>query len=174
MQVRIPIMTTTPDKGYAATAAVTAAAAGILATVYIAQYGFGLWPCALCYVQRVPYFFVLVFGALALMPAVDNRSRRIIMFHLAGLFLLDAGFAAYHAGVEMHWWQGPTTCTGSMGAVSLDDLSAALGKPGHPLCDEPAFLFLGISMAGYNVVAALLLTLFSFGAGLRKQWWTPA
>ena len=96
------------------------------------------------------------------------------MFHLAGLFLLDAGFAAYHAGVEMHWWQGPTTCTGSIGAVSLDDLSAALGKPGHPLCDEPAFLFLGISMAGYNVVVALLLTLFSTGAALHKHWWTQA
>jgi disulfide bond formation protein DsbB len=123
-------------------------------------------------VQRVPYFVIVVLGALALMPAVDARSRRIVLFHLAALFFLEAGLALYHVGVEMHWWQGPTACTGSVGAVTLDDLSAALSKPGNPLCDEPAFLFLGISMAGYNVFAALVLGVASTFAALRKAWWT--
>ncbi len=160
-----------PDKGYAATAAVTGAAGAILATVYVAQYGFGLWPCTLCYGQRVPYALALVMGALALMPAVDAPSRRIILFHLAGLFFLDAGFALYHAGVEMRWWLGPDTCTGSAVAESVDELTAALAKPGNPRCDEPAFLFLGISMAGYNVIAALSLGAASLAAALRKVWW---
>ncbi|MBY0510597.1 MAG: disulfide bond formation protein B [Rhodospirillaceae bacterium] len=167
-------MAASADKGWQATAAVTLAAAGILAVAYVAQYGFGLWPCSLCYVQRVPYFVVVVLGALALMPAVDARSRRIVLFHLAGLFFLEAGLALYHAGVEMHWWQGPTACTGSMGAVSLDDLTSALSKPGNPLCDEPAFLFMGISMAGYNVFAALVLGVASTVAALRKPWWARA
>ena len=160
-----------PDKGYAATAAMAAAAGAILATVYVAQYGFDLWPCALCYVQRVPYALALVMSALSLMPAVDAPSRRIVLFHLAGLFVLDAGFALYHTGVEMHWWLGPTACTGGTVAGSVDELAAALAKPGNPKCDEPAFLFLGISMAGYNVIAALILAAASLGAALRRDWW---
>ena len=64
-------MTTVSDKGYAATVAITASAAAILAVVYIAQYGFGLWPCSLCYVQRVPYVLIVLLGGMSLMPAVD-------------------------------------------------------------------------------------------------------
>ncbi len=160
-----------PDKGLAATAAITAASAAILATVYIAQYGFGLWPCSLCYVQRVPYALVVVFGALSLMPAVDSRSRRIVLFHLFALLLFNSGYALYHTGVEFHWWAGPDTCTGGAVPGSVDELTAALSKPGNPRCDEPAFLFLGISMAGYNVFAALVLAGASLGAALRKDWW---
>jgi disulfide bond formation protein DsbB len=167
-------MALTAENGWRATAAVTAAAAAILATVYVAQYGFDLWPCSLCYVQRVPYFLVVVMGGLSLMPAVDSRSRRVVLFHLVGLFALGAGFALYHAGVEMHWWLGPTACTGGAGTVSLDDLTAALNKPAHPSCDQPAFQFLGISMAGYNVVASLCLAAASLAAALRKSWWPKA
>jgi disulfide bond formation protein DsbB len=160
------------DKGYGATAAVTVAAAAILATVYVAQYGFGLWPCTLCFGQRVPYALVIVLGGLSLMPVVDSRSRRVILFHLAALFLLDAGLAFYHAGVEVKWWPGPDACTGGSSAVSVTDMMSALGKPGHPNCDEPAFLFLGLSLAAYNVIAAVTLTAASLFAALRKSWWT--
>lgn len=163
-------MTMLFDKGYMAAALVTVGAAGILAVVYTAQYGFGLAPCSLCYVQRVPYFAVLIMGALSLMPAIDAATRRVVLFHLAGLFVLNAGFGVYHAGVEFHWWQGPIACTGS-GVASLDDIAAALTKPGPPACDQPAFLFLGISMAGYNVIAALMLAAASLAAALRTAWW---
>lgn len=160
------------DNGWKATAAATLAAAAVLATVFIAQYGFDLQPCSLCYMQRVPYFLVLVLGGLALMPAVDSRSRRIVMFHLFGIFVISAAAALYHAGVEMHWWQGPTACTGSVGTISLDDLTAALGKPSHPMCDQPAFVLMGISMAGYNFIASVAFAFMALGAAKRKHWWT--
>jgi len=165
-------MTMVTDKGYTATAAATVAAALILATVYVAQYGFDLWPCALCYVQRVPYLLILVMGGLSLMPAVDSRSRRIVLFHIVGLFLLTAAWGFYHAGVEVKWWPGPDSCTGNRGQVAIEDLSAALGKPGAPGCDEAAFVFMGLSMAAYNVIAALVLAGASLFAALRKDWWT--
>jgi len=160
------------DKGIAATAAVTAAAAAILATVYVAEYGFGLLPCSLCYMQRVPYVLAVVVGALALMPAVDSRSRRIVLFHLVGLFVLAASLGLYHVGVEMKWWLGPDACTGSVGAISMEDLSAGLLRPGGPMCDEPAFLLMGISLAGYNMIAGVVLAGFSLMAALRKAWWS--
>ena len=166
-------MTTIPDKGRWAAAAVTVAAALILAIVYVAQYGFDLWPCTLCYGQRVPYFLVAVFGALSLMPAVDSRARRLILFHLAALFLLAAALALYHVGVEQHWWQGPKGCTGGGNrAISMEDLLSALSKPGQPGCDQIAFSFAGISLAGYNLIAALSLFAASLFAALRKPWWS--
>ena len=128
----------------------------------------------MCYVQRVPYLLVLVLGGLSLIPAVDDRSRRIMLFHLAGLFFLTAASGFYHAGVELLWWPGPDTCTGNRGQVSIEDLTAALGKPGAPGCDQPAFIFMGLSMAAYNVVAATTLATASLYAASRKDWWTTS
>lgn len=161
----------TTDKGWLATAAIAAAAAAMLAVAYIAQYGFGLFPCQLCYVQRVPYFMVVVFGGMALMPALDSRTRRVVLFHLVGLLLLEAGLAAYHAGVEWHWWAGPTTCTGPGTPNTIQDLLTALSKPPPPSCDKPAFVFAGLSMAGWNAIAALILAGAGLFAALRKDWW---
>lgn len=162
---------TATDKGWFAMAAIAAAAAGILMVAYIAQYGFDLFPCQLCYLQRVPYFMVVVFGGLALMPALDSRTRRVVLFHLVGLLVLEAGFAAYHAGVEWHWWAGPTTCTGPGAATTIAELTAALSKPPPPSCDKAAFVFAGLSMAGWNVIAALILAGAGLYAALRKDWW---
>ncbi len=164
----------TTEKGCQATAAVTAAAAAILATAYTAQFGFDLFPCQLCYVQRAPYFLIVVFGALALLPAVDSRSRRIVLFHLVALLLLETVLASYHVGVEWHWWVGPTTCTGPGAPTSISDLTAALSKPAPPSCDTPAFVFAGLSMAGWNAVAALILAGAALAAALRKPWWHTA
>jgi disulfide bond formation protein DsbB len=162
------------DKGIAATAAVTASAAAILATVYVAQYGFDLWPCSLCYMQRVPYVAVVVLGGLSLMPAVDARSRRVVLFHLVGLFALAAALGLYHVGVEMGWWLGPAACTGGARTFSIQDLGASLAQPGGPTCEEPAFVFMGISLAGYNMIAGLALAAISLAAALRKAWWAKA
>ena len=119
----------------------------------------------------MPYAAVIVLGALSLMPAVDSRSRRIVLFHLVGLFVLEAGFAIYHVGVEAHVWQGPITCIGKSAGLSVTDMMSALGQPGHPNCDEPAFILMGISLAGYNVIAAVVLFAASLYAALRKDWW---
>ena len=39
--------------------------AGLLGGAYIAQYGFGLAPCEMCWWQRYPHFAALGIGALA-------------------------------------------------------------------------------------------------------------
>ena len=165
-------MSAAANPGKAALAAATVAAGAILSTVYVAQYGFDLLPCALCYMQRVPYFLVLVLGGLALMPAVDDRTRRIILFHLVALFVLAAGQGLYHAGVEAKWWPGPDTCTGGARAIgSMADVLAGMSKRGAPMCDEVAFAFMGISLAGYNFIAGTVLAVGSLYAALRKDWW---
>ena len=154
------------------TLAVTAAASiGALGMALLAQYGFNLLPCDLCYAQRAPYALTLVLGLLGTMPVVGAPERRIIIVICAALFAFDAGVAFYHVGVEQHWWLGPTTCSGGAPRVSMSDLAAALNAPGRPSCDQPAFTFAGISMAGYNFMAAVVLALGSAVAATRTTWW---
>lgn len=158
------------NKGQLLAVFIALASGGALAFALISQHVFGLLPCELCYMQRTPYALTLVFGALCAMPAVPLREKRIVVAHCAALFVLSAGFAGYHVGVEELWWAGPTSCSGG-GALSLDNLAAALTQSARPSCEEAAFRFLGISMAGYNFLASVFLTGFSVWAVTRRSWW---
>ncbi|MCB2108886.1 MAG: disulfide bond formation protein B [Rhodobacteraceae bacterium] len=152
-------------------AAIAAASAGALGLALISQYGFDLWPCILCYYQRVPYGVAGVLALLAMMPAVDGRSRRLVACHCAGLFVVNAGIAFFHVGVEHRWWRGPSECIGQIKDYSSTDLLAALSQAGRTGCEDPAFTFLGISMAGYNVLASLILAALCISAIRKTAWW---
>jgi disulfide bond formation protein DsbB len=148
------------------------ASAGALSFAFISQYGFDLWPCLLCTWQRPAYWFVLLMCVLGLTPAVDAESRKHIVLLCAGLFLMNAGIAFYHVGVEEKWWLGPSECVGQMGEVSLSDIMDALNKPGRLGCTEAAFRLFGISMAGYNAIASVVLAVGSICAARKPAWWT--
>lgn len=160
------------DRSLVAIALIAGASATALALAYIAQYGFDLWPCNLCWGQRVPYALALVFALIALVASVDGATRRRVALLCAGLFLFNAGFAFYHVGVEQRWWLGPTECVGRPMAFSMDDLAAALTQTGRTGCDEVTFSLFGISMAGYNVIACLILGAGLAFAAARRSWWT--
>ena len=140
-----------------------------LATAFTAQYGFGLRPCELCLLQRVPYGVVIFLALLALGLRLD-AGRMALVLGLCGLaFLGNSGISLYHVGVEQHWWAGPTSCTGGLGTVhSVQDLAALLSKPiDIPQCDKVAWSLFGISMAGYNMIACIALAAFSLKAAQR-------
>ena len=90
---------------------------------------------------------------------------------MAAIFLLEAGLAAYHAGVEWKWWPGPNACTGSHKQVSLSQMSAfASGaKIVMVQCDVAAWRLLGLSMAGWNALCALALALATIVAYRRVK-----
>jgi len=154
------------NRTVAAVAVVSASALGLALT---SQVGFNLWPCDLCYLQRAPYAATFAVGLLALMPAVDTASKRTAVLLCAALFALNAGFGVYHVGVEQHWWQ--SACTGGNLDLSAADLMAAVQRPGQPMCDEIAFSFLGVSMAGYNVIFCLIFAAGCLFAARREAWW---
>ena len=129
-------------------------ALGALGTAWIAQYGFGLFPCELCLYQRLPYIGVVALSVMALTPVVGTESRRLALQIISLLFLTTAGIAAFHIGVEQGWWESSCAPTGSQ-AFSLSDIRSALQQPGTPACDDVPFTFLGLSMAAYNMVAGL-------------------
>jgi disulfide bond formation protein DsbB len=162
---------TNTNNGQLSAVFIALASGGALAFALISQHVFGLLPCELCYMQRTPYALTLVFGTLCAMSAVPLREKRIVIAHCAALFVLSIGFAGYHVGVEELWWAGPTSCSGGGGALSLDGLATALTQSARPSCEEAAFRFLGISMAGYNFAASVFLAGFSFWAVTRRSWW---
>ncbi|MEO7248388.1 MAG: disulfide bond formation protein B [Novosphingobium sp.] len=118
--------------------------AALLAGAYISQYGFGLYPCEMCWWQRYAHFAALAFGALAL--AMKPRRWPIA---LAALAILIAGLIGlFHAGVEYKWWSGFTRCT-SLVATGGDPLADIMSAP-TIRCDEAQWTLFGVSLAGFN------------------------
>lgn len=141
-----------------------------LATAWIAQYGFDLFPCELCLYQRLPYLGIVALSLLSLMPVVDRPSRHLAVQVCALLFATTAGIAAYHVGVEQGWWQSSCAPTGAQ-SFSMDDVLSALEKPGTPACDDVPFTFLGLSMAAYNMIAGLVLAALALWFTRKPKLW---
>ena len=147
----------------------TGAAIVALCVAWIAQYGFGLAPCELCYWQRYGYWAAIAVGLVAIFAPARSAARRGLLWLLGLAFLGTAGIALFHVGVEQAWWQGLDTCSGQIGAgMSAEDLANAIENAPIVRCDEPAWTLFGISMAGYNLVLALALTVFVLRGALRS------
>jgi len=143
---------------------VALAAAGTLALVLIAQYGFGLPPCEMCHWQRWPHIAALVFGLGALLLP---RWRAQLLGLAALSFAITGGIGVFHAGVEWKWWQGLTSCSSTTTASSLDALRAQLMAAPVVRCDEAAIRVLGLSMAGWNALWSAALAIFALLAAKR-------
>jgi disulfide bond formation protein DsbB len=134
---------------------VLAASAGALATAFTAQYWGGLHPCVLCLYQRWPYGVAIVLAAIALL--VGGRPRGWAV-GLAGIaFLVGGGIAAFHVGVEQGWWQGTAQCGATGTANSIDALRAQIMAAPVVRCTDIAWQLGGISMAGFNLLASIVL-----------------
>lgn len=132
----------------------------LIVAVYVAQYGFGLAPCEMCWWQRYPHFaaIALAFGALT----TRGTGPGVALVWLAALAIAVSGMiGGFHAGVEYGWWEGPTACS----SISLgDDPLASIMAAPLIRCDTPAWTLFGVSLAGFNFLisiagAALILLL---------------
>ena len=108
-------------------------------------------------------------AAARLSKSVGLQRAALIILSL--IFLYGAGLATYHAGAEWKWWPGPTTCAGGGGSVTAASLFALLNgaRVQPPRCDEAAWVWLGLSMAGWNVLASLGLAGLSAYAAVRSK-----
>jgi disulfide bond formation protein DsbB len=143
--------------------------AGALGVAYVAQYGFGLQPCELCLIERWPYRAAILLAAVALLFRLRPPWRAMLVFLCSLTFLIGAGVAAFHVGVEQHLWAGTAACTGNPAPNSLAALRAQIMQTPVARCDQPALVVLGLSIAGWNFVASVLLFCASLIAALRLQ-----
>lgn len=148
------------------------ASAAMLGAAHLFQH-FGYAPCMLCLRQREVYWAALAVGAVGfLLGRWRPGWKRLASALLVPLFFIGAGVAGYHAGVEWHWWPGPTACSGAAGGtVSAGALSELLAgaKVRPPACDVAAWRMFGLSMAGYNFLISLGLAGLSLLAASRRS-----
>jgi disulfide bond formation protein DsbB len=137
-------------------------AVGGLATILGAWYFqlvLGLQPCPLCLQQRWPYYLSIPLALLIAAGAWRGISHRLLAAGLGAvvlLLLVGAGLGIYHSGVEWKWWAGPSDCAGAgFTAGSAGTLLQQMQTARVVRCDEAAWRFLGLSLAGWNVLITL-------------------
>lgn len=134
------------------------------------QYYARLPPCEMCMWQRYPHIaaaIVGIGGAIVIRAGLLDRKLGVPLVVVIALLVAASGaLGVYHAGVEWHWWPGPTSCTGSafrfQGTL---DLTAPIVR-----CDAAAWRLFGLSLAGYNALISLGFALAGFVllAGSRR------
>lgn len=127
-----------------------------LLSAYISQYGFRMQPCILCLYQRVPYAIIILLGAIALAFKRYYTIEKLALWLIIAAFLIGAGIAAYHVGVEQGVFILSTACDDL--STTPDSVEAMmrqlLTKEAVP-CDKPQFVLFGLSMAAWNMAYAL-------------------
>lgn len=115
----------------------------------------GLAPCKLCLWQRWPHAAAVLVGGAAL------ASRHWLLPLLGAIAALTtAAVGLYHTGVERGWWEGPSTCTsGPIGGLSTEELMDQIMNAPLVQCNEVVWSLAGLSMASWNAVLSLFLTL---------------
>lgn len=127
------------------------------------QYVLNYPPCEMCHWQRWPHIAAAIVGIGGGLLMRMHMIKLPVALPLAILTILlvvtSGGLGVFHAGVEWHWWPGPTACTTGYVFTGVVDFNAPV-----PHCDTAAWRLFGISLAGYNAVislgAAALGTLF--------------
>ena len=160
----------------AATAVAVGGIAAIVGAFYF-QYALGLQPCPLCLDQRIAYYVSIPLAVLVALGASVGASRKVLtaaFFAIAAFMVFNAGLGIYHAGIEWKFWPGPADCSGPLNSLgSTGGLLRQLQDIRVVRCDEAAWRFLGLSLAGWNVLISLALAAIALW-GARAAYRRPA
>ena len=158
-----------------AAAAIAIAAVGSAAILgaWFFQFGLGLKPCPLCLEQRYAYYFAIPLAVMVVMGDQVGAARKVLIAALAVIaagMLWNAYLGVYHSGIEWKWWQGPTDCSGALDNLgSAGNLAKQLQTMSVVRCDEAAWRFLGLSLAGYNALISLMLAAIAVWGVLAER-----
>jgi disulfide bond formation protein DsbB len=145
----------------AAAAAIAAVGLATILGALFFQYVVGLKPCPLCLEERYAYYFAVPLAVFVILGEGVGSSRRVLLAAFVAIvaaMLWNTYLATYHAGIEWKWWRGPPDCSGTLESLSspgglLHDLQSI----NVVRCDEAAWRFLGISLAGYDALVSFAL-----------------
>lgn len=145
---------------------IAALAMGTIAAALFFEHVVGLYPCVLCLYQRWPYYaaipLAIVIGMLAGRPGTARAGLAMLGF----VFLGGTALALYHVGVEIGVFLGPSDCGGAPleTATDMDAFMAQLQNARVIDCSQPAWIFLGLSMAGWNAVISFAIAILAFAS----------
>ena len=143
--------------------AIAVIAAVTLAGAWIFELGLDIQPCPLCLEQRYAYYRAIPLALVVALAAGRGASRAAMAaggLVLAVVVLGNAGLGVYHSGIEWEFSKGPTDCSGPVVNLgSAGNLLERLDKVKVIRCDEVQWRFLGLSLAGYNVLISLAMAM---------------
>ena len=130
----------------------------LIAVLYF-EYVLGLIPCKLCLWQRLPHAAIVLLGVATL---INNSYRELICFGCLLAIFLGLLISGYHVGIEYKLWPGPVSCSvnNAINTLTPDLFLESILKTPIIRCDEVKWLFLNISMAGWNFLISFALTIF--------------
>ena len=150
---------------------IAALAFATIAGAWIFQ-ALGYEPCELCLTQRYAYYAGVPLAVVAFALAASGASRalvRALFWLIALVFAASVVLAVYHSGVEAKLWQGPTACTGSIGATGGGNLLEQLAKVKVVRCDAVQLRVLGLTLANWNIVISAAVAALAARAGLARR-----
>lgn len=154
--------------GFAAGAVICAALLGYASYL---QYGLGLKPCPLCYVQR--YFFFALMGVFVIAAVHSPRRIGALAYGILALLFAAGGAAAASRQV---WLQhlppdkvpqcGPDLFFMLKNFPLGDTLMKLVEGTGE--CAVVDWRFLGLSIAGWALVWFVVLAAYALWLGIRR------
>lgn len=134
----------------------------------------GYIPCALCLLQRDPYYWGIPVGVLAIATSAFKLpawTTRTLLLLVGILMLVGAGMGVYHSGAEWGFWEGPSTCATTAQGISsnVGDLLGDLDSKHGLSCTEASLRVLGLSFAGWNVIASLILAAIALRGAAKAR-----
>lgn len=161
---------TNPDKIIAMASILILGGVIPLAEALVSQYGFGYRPCHFCLLQRYPYVVLIALGVLSLLVTRGSLPWRFLVALSIFAVLSTGTLGVIHTGIELKWLNYVGGCVAQSPADgSLEALRAAIAAAPQVACDAATFVFLGLSMATWNVLwAGFVLVLI--GLQYRFDW----
>ncbi len=154
-----------------ALAAFLVLALAVTGYVLFSQYVQGYQPCELCWRERWPWYALIALGIAGII-----LPSRLILALVAVTFMVSAGLGLHHAGVEQHWWAGPSACTSdNSGARSVAELKAMMLRQKQVIqCDQPTWTLFGLSMATFNFLVSLIAAVAAIVLFMRSRHASPS
>ena len=139
----------------------------VLLIVYYLEFFQGITPCQLCIYQRLPYFIIILLAISFLLIKNKSLKKITFLFYIL-IFTSSLIMSVYHFGIEKNLWNALTDCETNVKSFSnTDSLKEYLLNKDYVSCENVSFKFLGISLAGYNIIVSFILLIFSI-TGFRK------
>lgn len=148
------------------------ACVALLAYAYYAQFVLHLAPCPLCIFQRLGIFAVGVVFALAAAQDPAGWGRRVYGALIGLAALATLGMSARHLYIQSLPPDSVPACGASLDfMLKVFPLTDVLVKvlTGSGECAKITWRFLGLSMPGWVLIAALALGAWGLWANLRRR-----
>jgi disulfide bond formation protein DsbB len=161
------------DPAAGAALAILVISAATILGAWFFEYVLKYPPCELCLEERLPYHIVIPLSLLLAIAALVQAPQKILTVGFIAVLIVvicGAVLGGYHAGVEWHFWPGPTACTGSLNNLNAGgSILGQLQSINVVQCDQAAWRFLGISLAGYNVLISLAMAALALYGLLARR-----